>query len=107
MGRLPREASRAHGLNYIIVDRPEQPPPTSSSACTRGPANSDHHRRRVVPRRDRKDFPKPTLPFAGPPLLPVSRAALFTSAGTVQKGGGTSRKKEKKSGGFSNCQGLR
>jgi hypothetical protein len=92
----PREASRALGLNYIVVDRPEQPPPMSSPACARGPADSGHHRRRAVPRRDRKDFPKPIPPFAGPPSPPISRAALFTSAGTVQKGG-TSGKKEKKS----------
>jgi hypothetical protein len=96
----PREASRALGLNYIAVDRPEHPPPTSSPACARGPAGFGHHRRRVVPRRDRKDFPEPTPPFAGPPSPSVSRAALFTSAGTIQKGGGTSGKKEKKSGGF-------
>jgi hypothetical protein len=80
------------------MDRPEQP--TSSPACARGLADSGHHRRRAVPRRDRKDLPKPTLPFARPPSSPVSRAALFTSAGTIQKGGGTSGKKEKKSGGF-------
>jgi hypothetical protein len=83
----PCEASRALGLNYITVDRPEHPPPTSSPACARGPADSGLHRRRVVPRRDRKDFPEPTPPFAGPPSPPISRAALFTSAGTVQKGG--------------------
>jgi hypothetical protein len=103
----PREAFRALGLNYIVVDRLEHPPPTSSPACARGPVDSGHHRRRVVPCRDCKDFPEPTLPFAGPPSPPVSRAALFASTGTVQKGGGTSGKKEKKSGGFLNCQRLR
>jgi hypothetical protein len=103
----PREASRALGLNYIAVDRLEHPPPTSSPACARGPADSSLHRRRDVPRRDRPDFPEPTLPFAGPPSPSVSQAALFTSAGTVQKGGGTSGKKEKKSGGFLNGQRLR
>jgi hypothetical protein len=66
----------------------------SSPACSRGPADSGHHRRRAVPRRDRKDLPKPTPPFAGPPSPPVSRAALFPFVGTVQKGGGTSGKKE-------------
>jgi hypothetical protein len=94
-------------LNYIAVDRPEHPPPTSSPACARGPADSGHHRRRVVPHRDRKDLPKPTPPFAKPPSPPVSRAALFSSAGTVQKGGGTSGKKESTSGGGLNCQRLR
>jgi hypothetical protein len=72
----------------------------SSPACARGPTDSGHHRRRAVPRRDRKNFPELTPPFAGPLSPPVSRAALFTSAGTVQKGGGTLGKKEKKSGGF-------
>jgi hypothetical protein len=103
----PREASRAFGLNYIVVDRPEHPLPTSSPAYARGPSDSGHHHRRVVPRRDRKDFPEPTPSFAGPPSSPVSHAALFSSAGTVEKGGGTSGKKEKKSGGFLNCQRLR
>jgi hypothetical protein len=103
----PREAFHALGLNYIVVDRPEHPPPTSSPACARGPADSGHHRRQAVPRRDRKDFPEPTPSFVGPPSPPVSHAALFSSAGTVQKEGGTSGKKEKKSGGFLNCQRLR
>jgi hypothetical protein len=96
----PHEASRSLELNYIAVDRPEHPPPTSSPACAGGPADSGHHRRRAVPHRDSKDFPEPTPSFAGPPSLPVSRATLFTSAGTVQKGGGTSGKKERKSTGF-------
>jgi hypothetical protein len=90
----PREAPRALGLTCIAVDRPEHSPPTNSPACARGPADSGHHRRRAVSRRDRKDFPKPTPSFAGPPSPPVSRAALFPFAGTVQKGGGTSGKKK-------------
>jgi hypothetical protein len=89
----PREAFCALGLNFIAVDRLEHPPPTSSPACASGPADFGHHRRRAVPRRDRKDLPKPTPPFAGPPSLPVSRAALFTFAGTVQKGGTSGKKK--------------
>jgi hypothetical protein len=89
-----RQAFHALGLNYIVVDRPEHTPPMSSPACAHGPADSGHHRRRAIPRRDRKDFPKPTPSFAGPPSPSVSRAALFTSVGTVQKVGGTSRKKE-------------
>jgi hypothetical protein len=86
-------APRALGLTYITVDRPEHTPPTSSPACARGLADFGHHRRQAVPRRDRKDLPKPTPPFAGPPSPLVSHAALFPSAGTVQKGG-TSGKKE-------------
>jgi hypothetical protein len=90
----PCEAPRALGLTYVVVDRPEHPPPMSSPACVRGPADSGHHHRRVVPCCDRKDLPKPTPPFAWPPSPPISRATLITFAGTVQKGGGTSGKKE-------------
>jgi hypothetical protein len=96
----PREAPCALGLNPTTVSRPEHTPPTSPPAYARGPTESGHHRRRVVPRRDRKDFPELTPPFAGPLSPPVSRAALFTSAVTVSKGGGISGRKEKKSGGF-------
>jgi hypothetical protein len=78
-----REAPCALGLNPTAVSRPEHTPPTSPTACARGPTDFGHHRQRVVPRRDRKDFPELTPPFAGPPSPPVSRAALFTSAGTV------------------------
>jgi hypothetical protein len=73
-------------------------PPMSPPACARGPTDSGHHRRRAVPRRDRKDFPELTPPFARPPSPLVSRTALFTSAVTVSNGGGTSGRKEKKSG---------
>jgi hypothetical protein len=90
----PRRAPRALGLTCIVVDRPEHTPPMSSPACACGPADSGHHRRRAAPRCDCKDLPKPTPPFVGPPSPPVSRAALFPFAGTVQKGGGTSGKKE-------------
>jgi hypothetical protein len=103
----PREASRALGLIYIAVDRLEHPLSTSSPACARGPADSGHHRWQAIPRRDRRDFPEPTPSFTGPPSAPVSRAALITSAGTVQKGGGASGKKERKSGGFLRCQRLK
>jgi hypothetical protein len=90
----PREAPHALVLTYIAVDRLEHSPPTSSPACARGPADSGHHRRRAVPRCDRKDFLNPTPSFVGPPSPPVSRAALFPFAGTVQKGGGISGKKK-------------
>jgi hypothetical protein len=83
----PCEASCALGLTCIAVDRPEHTPPTSSPAYARGPADSGHHRRRVVPRCDHKDFPKPTPSFAGPPTLPVSRAAIFSFRGYYSKGG--------------------
>jgi hypothetical protein len=66
----------------------------SSPACARGPTDSGHHRRQAAPHRDRKNFPEPTPPFVGPPSPPVSRAALFPSAGTIQKEGGISGKKE-------------
>jgi hypothetical protein len=96
----PREAPRALGLTYIAVDRPEHSPPTSSPACARGPADSGHHRHRAVPRRDRKDLPKPSPPFTGPPSPPVSHVALFPSAGTVQKGEGPRGRRNRNQGGF-------
>jgi hypothetical protein len=102
-----RGASRAIGLIGIAVVRPEHSPPTSSPACARGPADSDHPRRRVVPRCDRKNLPKPTPPLAGPLSPPVSRAALFLSAVTVYIRGGTSGEKKKRPGGFVRCQRLR
>jgi hypothetical protein len=83
----PREAPRALRLSGIAVDRPEHSPPTNSPACARGLADSGHHRRQAVPRCDRKDLLEPTPPFVGPPSPPVSRAALFPFAGTVQRGG--------------------
>jgi hypothetical protein len=70
-------------IDPTAVSRLEHTPPTSPTACARGPTDFGHHRRRVVPQRDRKDFPKLTPPFAGPPSPPVSRATLFTSAVTV------------------------
>jgi hypothetical protein len=77
-----REAPRALGLTGIAVVRPEHSSPTSSPAFARGPADFGHHRRRAVPRYDRKNLPERTPPFVGPPSPPVSRAALFTPAGT-------------------------
>jgi hypothetical protein len=96
----PREAPRALGLNYIAVDRSEHTPPMSSPACARGSADSSHHRRWAVPRRDRKNFPKPTPPFARPPSPSISRAALFTSSGTVQKGEGPRGRRKRSQGSF-------
>jgi hypothetical protein len=100
-------SSRAIGLTGIAVVRPEHSPPTSSPACTRGPVDSGHHRRRVVPRCDLQNLPEPTLPLAGPLSPPVSRAALFPSAVTVFIRGGTSGEKKKRPGGFVHCQRLK
>jgi hypothetical protein len=96
----PREAPRVLGLTYIAVDRPKHMPPTSSPACVRGPADSGHHRRRAILRRDRKDLPKPTPPFARPPSPPVSRTALFPFTGTVQKGEGPQGRRNRSQGVF-------
>jgi hypothetical protein len=104
---IPREASRALGLTYVVVVRLEHSPPTSSPACARGPADFDHHRRRAVPRCDRQNLPEPTPPLAGPPSPPVSRAAFFPSAVTVFIRGGTSGEKKKRLGGFAHCQRLK
>jgi hypothetical protein len=40
----------------------------SPPACARGPTDSGHHRRRVVPQRDRQDLPELTPPFAADKL---------------------------------------
>jgi hypothetical protein len=82
------------------VVQAEHPPPTRSPACTRGLADSGHHRRRAVHRCDRQDLQKPTPPLASPLSPPVSRAALFFPAGTVCIRGRTSGKKKERSGGF-------
>jgi hypothetical protein len=103
----PREASRALGLTYAAVVRPEHLPPMSSPACARGPVDSNHHRQRAVPRCDRQDLPEPTPPLAGPLSPPVSRAALFPFAVTVFIWGGTSGEKKKRAGGFVDCQRLK
>jgi hypothetical protein len=101
---LPREAHLALGLNQLAVVWPVHSPPMRTPACVRGPSDSGHPCRRAAPRRDRQSLLEPTLPFAGPISPPVSRATLFFPAGTVYIGGGTSRKKKGRSGGFLNCQ---
>ena len=103
----PRGAPRAIGLTGIAVVRPEHSPPTSSPACAREPVDSGHHRRRAVPRCDRKNLPEPTSPLARPLSPPVSRAALFPSTVTVSIRGGTSGEKKKRPGGFVHCQRLK
>jgi hypothetical protein len=104
---LPREAHLALGLNQLAVVWPVHSPPTRTPACVRGPSDSGHPRRRAAPRCDRQSLPEPTLPFAGPISLPVSRATLFFPAGTVYIGGRTAAERKKRSGGFLNCQRLR
>ena len=60
----PGQASRANQLDYLTMVRPEPSPPMNSPACARGPADSDHPRRRPAHRRDRRDLPtsSTTLP---------------------------------------------
>jgi hypothetical protein len=99
-----RGTHRVVQLNQIAVVKLEHPPPTRSPACARGSVDSGHHRRRAIPRCDRQDLPKPTPPLAGPLSPPVSRAALFLSAGIVCIMGGTSGKKKERPGGFVRCQ---
>jgi hypothetical protein len=82
----PREARSALGLNSTAVSRPEHTPPTSLPACARGPTDSGHHRRRVVPRRDRKDFPELTHPFAEPPSPPCLLPRLLFKRGEGPQG---------------------
>jgi hypothetical protein len=104
---LPREAHRALGLNQIVVVWPVHSPPTRTPTCARGPGNSGHPCRQAAPRSDRQSLPEPTLPFVGPISPPVSRATLFFPAGTVYIGGRTTGERERRSGGFLNCQRLR
>jgi hypothetical protein len=104
---LPREAHRTFGLNQFAVVWPVHSPPTRTLACARGPGDSGHPRRRAIPRRDRQSLPEPTLPFAGPISPPVSRAPLFFPAVIVYIGGRTAGERERRSGGFLNCQRLR
>jgi hypothetical protein len=59
----PSEASRALGLNYIAVDRPEHPPPTSSPACARDrpiPAITVVEPYLVVTARTSRSQPRPS-----------------------------------------------
>jgi hypothetical protein len=69
-------------------------------ACARGPVDSGHHRRQAVPRCDRQDLPKPTLPLAGPLSPPVSRAALFPFRGYCLHKGRDLGEEERKARGF-------
>jgi hypothetical protein len=101
---LPREAHHALGLNQFAVVWPVHSPPTSTPACARGPGDSGHPLRQVVPRRDRHSLPEPTPPSAGPPSPPVSRATLFFPAVTVCLRGRTAGERERRSGGFVKCQ---
>jgi hypothetical protein len=101
---IPREAHHALGLDQFTVVWPVHSPPTSTPACARGPGDSGHLRRQVVPRRDRQSLPEPTPPFAGPPLPPVSRATLFFPTVTVCIRGRTAGERERRSGGFVKCQ---
>jgi hypothetical protein len=101
---LPREAHRALELNQFAVVWPVYSPPTRTPACARGPGDSGHPRRQAVPRRDRQSLPEPTPPFAGPPSPPVSRATLFFPAVTVCIRERTAGERERRSGGFVECQ---
>jgi hypothetical protein len=69
-------------INYALV-RPDSLPPTSSPACARGPADSDHPRRRPAHRRDPQDLPYTLDHLTGAVSPPVSPSALSSAAGTV------------------------
>jgi hypothetical protein len=82
----PGRASRANQLNYRAVSRPEHSPLTSSPAYTRGPAYSDHPRRRSAHRCDCRDLPYTLDLFTRAISPPVSPSALSSAADTVYLG---------------------
>jgi hypothetical protein len=83
-----RESLQLTGLSYSAVVRLGSSPPTSFPICARGPTNSDHPRRRPAHRRDRRDLPYVVDHITGAISLPVSPAALFSTACTVPIGEG-------------------
>jgi hypothetical protein len=56
----------------------------NSPACARGPAYSDHPRRRSAHRHDRHDLPYALDHLTGAISPPVSPSALSSAAGTVE-----------------------
>jgi hypothetical protein len=78
-----RKASRLTGLSYLAVSRPDSSPPTSFPACARGPADSDHPRRRSAHQRDRRDLPYVLDYLTGSISPPVSPSTLSSAVGTV------------------------
>jgi hypothetical protein len=79
----PGQASRANQVDYLAVVRSEPSPPMNSPACARGPADSDHPRRRPAHRRDRRDLPYILDHLAGAISPPVSPSALSSIAVTI------------------------
>jgi hypothetical protein len=82
------------------MSRPDSSPSTSISACARGPADSDHPRRRPAHRRDPRDLLYILDHLTGAALPPVSPSALFFAAGTVQLGIGPRVRFPETLGGF-------
>jgi hypothetical protein len=66
--------------NHALV-RPDSSPPMSSPACARGPADSDHPRRRPAYRRDAQDLPYTLDHLAEAVSPPVSPSAPFFLCG--------------------------
>jgi hypothetical protein len=84
----PGRASRANQLDYPTVGRPKYSLSTSSPACARGPAYSDHPRRRSTHQLDHQDLPYTLGHFTGAIPPPVSPSALSSVAATVSLGEG-------------------
>jgi hypothetical protein len=81
-----REALWPVQLIYRAVSRPDSSPPTSISARARGPADSDHPRRRPAHHRDPRDLPYVLGHLTGASSPPISPSATFFSAATVPLG---------------------
>jgi hypothetical protein len=96
------QASRANQLSHLAVSRPEHSSSMNSPACARGPAESNHLQRRLVPRRDRRNLPDLTRAISPP----VSPSTLTSAAGTVPIGKGPRVRFRVTSGGFLRCERL-
>jgi hypothetical protein len=105
----PRSSSPDFGRPPARVDwatRPDSSPPTSSPACARGPADSDHPRRRPAHRRDPQDLPYTLGHLTGAVSPPVSPSSLSSAAGLFNLGEGPRVRFRGTPGGFLNCQWL-
>jgi hypothetical protein len=90
----------------LTVSRPEHSPPMNSPACARGTDDSDHIRRRPVPRRDRRNLPDLLGRLTGAIWPPVSPSAVSSVVGTVPIGEGPQERFRVTPGGFLHFQRL-
>jgi hypothetical protein len=100
------EAPQLTGLNYTAMVRPEHSPPTSSPTYARGPTNSDHPRRRLAQRRDRRNLHDVVDHFTGAKSPPVSLADVIFASVTVSSSQGPWDRFRLTLGGFLQCKWL-